>query len=75
MSESRSVLVIGGTGMLGEPVVHCLQAQGYRVRMLTRNPDKARAIFGDAIEAIKGDVKDVPSLDAALRGCMGCIST
>jgi len=57
--------------MLGEPVVHCLQADGYRVRVLTRNPDKARAIFGDGVEAIKGDVEDANSLDTALRGCVG----
>jgi len=71
MSELQSILVIGGTGMLGEPVVRCLQADGYKVRVLTRNPDKARAIFGEGVEAIKGDVEDVSSLDAALCGCMG----
>jgi uncharacterized protein YbjT (DUF2867 family) len=71
MSESRSILVIGGTGMLGEPVVRRLQADGYNVRVLTRNPSKARTIFGDAIEAIKGDVEDSSSLEAALRGCLG----
>ena len=71
MSESRSILVIGGTGMLGEPVVRCLQADGYTVRVLTRNLDKARRIFGAGVEAIKGDVEDVDSLEAALRGCLG----
>ena len=71
MSESRSILVIGGTGMLGEPVVRCLQADGYTVRVLTRNPGKARTIFGEGVEAVRGDVEDSSSLDVALRGCMG----
>lgn len=71
MSEPRAILVIGGTGMLGEPVVRCLQADGYPVRVLTRSPNKARAIFGEGIEVIKGDVEDVSSLEAALQGCLG----
>jgi uncharacterized protein YbjT (DUF2867 family) len=71
MSGSQSILVIGGTGMLGQPVVRSLQAAGYTVKVLSRNPDKARSIIGDDVEVIKGDVEDVNSLGAALRGCDG----
>jgi uncharacterized protein YbjT (DUF2867 family) len=49
MSESRSISVIGGTGMLGEPVVRCLQADGYPIRVLTCSPNKARSIFGASV--------------------------
>ena len=66
---SNTVLVIGGTGMLGEPVARRLSADGYRVRIFTRHPDKARAKFDAGYEVVGGDVEDPPSLDAASRGC------
>jgi uncharacterized protein YbjT (DUF2867 family) len=67
----RTILVIGGTGMLGEPVARRLQADGYRVRILSRAPDKARARFGDSFEVVAGDVEDLASLGRALEGCQG----
>jgi uncharacterized protein YbjT (DUF2867 family) len=67
----RTIMVIGGTGMLGEPVARRLQADGYRVRVLTRSPDKARARFGIEFEVVAGDVEDVASLGRALDDCHG----
>jgi uncharacterized protein YbjT (DUF2867 family) len=57
--------------MLGEPVARRLQADGYRVRVLTRSPDKARDCFGDRFEVVAGDVEDLASLGRALDGCQG----
>jgi uncharacterized protein YbjT (DUF2867 family) len=57
--------------MLGEPVARRLQADGYRVRVLTRSPDKARARFGEAFEVVAGDGEDLASLGRALDGCQG----
>jgi uncharacterized protein YbjT (DUF2867 family) len=74
MSESRSILVIGGTGMLGEPVVRCLQADGYTVRVLTRNLDKARRIFGAGVEAIKVMLKMWTHWRLPCVGVWACIS-
>ncbi|MFZ5809520.1 MAG: NmrA family NAD(P)-binding protein [Chloroflexota bacterium] len=37
------ILVIGATGMLGAPVAQALQAAGHSVRVLSRDPQKARA--------------------------------
>jgi uncharacterized protein YbjT (DUF2867 family) len=71
VSQSQSILVIGGTGMLGKPVVRGLQAASYTVRVLTRRPIKAQALLGKGVEVIKGDIDDEGSLDAALRDCMG----
>lgn len=36
------ILILGGTGLLGEPVARRLQADGFAVRLLARDPDKAR---------------------------------
>ena len=63
------VLVIGGTGMLGEPVASRLRADGHDVRIFTRSLEKAQAKFGADYEVVSGDVEDQPALDAALRGC------
>lgn len=71
MLNSISILVIGGTGMLGEPVARRLCADGYQVRVFTRTPDKARAKFGAEYEIVVGNVEDRLSLDTALKGCQG----
>jgi len=55
--------------MLGEPVARRLRADGYQVRIFTRNVEKARAKFGAEYEIAAGDVEDRASLDAALLGC------
>jgi len=65
------ILVVGATGMLGEPVARQLAADGYTVRVLTRNPAKAKAKFGEQFEIFEGDVEQPDSLDAALLGCYG----
>jgi NADH dehydrogenase len=57
--------------MLGQPVVHRLRADGYRVRVLSRSPDRARALLGQDCEVVGGDVDDPQSLEAALCGCAG----
>lgn len=67
----NSILVIGGIGRLGEPVARRLCADGYTVRVFTRNPEKARAKFGSEYEIVTGNVEDSLSLDAALKGCQG----
>ena len=68
---NQKILVIGGTGMLGEPVARQLQAHGFGVRVLTRSPQKARIRFPAPFEVAAGDVDDPPSLAAALAGCQG----
>jgi uncharacterized protein YbjT (DUF2867 family) len=65
------MLVIGATGMLGEPVARQLHADGYKVRLLARDPVKTRARFGDDYEIIEGDVEKPHTLPAALEGCYG----
>lgn len=64
----ETVLVAGGTGMLGRPVVERLRGDGYPVRVLTREPERARSALAEGIEYARGDVDDAPSLDRALEG-------
>jgi uncharacterized protein YbjT (DUF2867 family) len=67
----NKILVLGGTGLLGAPVARRLQADGFEVRLLARDPEKARAMFDASFEVIAGDVTDVASLETALAGCDG----
>ena len=64
------ILVLGGTGMLGAPVVRRLQADGFRVRLLARDPEKAGEMF-EELEILPGDVTDVSSLERAMEDCSG----
>ena len=68
---TQSMLVIGGTGMLGEPVARRLCADGHHVRIFTRSREKTQARFGAEYEVVEGDVEDLPALQAALHGCQG----
>lgn len=71
MTNNKTILVVGGTGLLGKPVAQQLKADGFNVRLLARNPEKARKLFGNGYEIIKGDVDDAVSLRTALTGVDG----
>ncbi|WP_246249118.1 complex I NDUFA9 subunit family protein [Chelativorans alearense] len=61
------MLVLGGTGFLGRRVVRHLLRRGFEVRSGSRHPERAHSIFGKAaVEAIRADVTDEVSLNAAL---------
>jgi uncharacterized protein YbjT (DUF2867 family) len=61
-----TVLVIGGTGTVGSRVVGALVKEGVDVRVLTRQPDKAR--LPDGARAVEGDLMKPDSLRAAMQG-------
>lgn len=63
------ILVVGGTGMLGRPVVRQLLADGFPLRLLTTRPEQAKRLFGDRVEYAIGDVDNLDSLNAAVAGC------
>jgi uncharacterized protein YbjT (DUF2867 family) len=67
----EKILVLGGTGMLGQPVARRLKEDGYQVRLLVRDVDKARKLFDESFETVQGDVTDPGSLERAMEGCQG----
>lgn len=67
----ETILVVGATGLLGEPVARRLAESGHTVRVLSRNLDKARGLFGDQFQAVQGNVEDEDSLRKAMIGCTG----
>jgi len=74
--STRTILVAGATGTQGGAVARELNARGYRVRGLTRDPnsDRARAMTALGIEMVQGDFDDPESLDHALAGAYGAFS-
>jgi uncharacterized protein YbjT (DUF2867 family) len=68
---SKTILVIGATGMLGKPVAKQLLKDGFHVRVMARNPQKAQQILGDGFEICAGDVSNSTSLRAALKNVDG----
>lgn len=67
----KTILVIGATGMLGKPVAKQLLKDGFHVRVLARNPQKAQQILGDGFDIHAGDVANSTSLRAALKDVDG----
>lgn len=60
--------VTGATGFVGSHLVEALLAQGYEVVCLVRQPERARALFGDRVQCVTGSLED----HGALRnGCTG----
>lgn len=61
-----AILVTGATGTVGSQVLRFLDGQGAEVRALTRSPEKAKLPAG--VAAVQGDLADVDSIRAAVRG-------
>ena len=62
------ILIVGATGVLGQVAAHQLLQAGYRVRLLTRVPARARALASAGAEVVAGDLTDPPTLLPALCG-------
>jgi uncharacterized protein YbjT (DUF2867 family) len=69
--QNKTILVIGGTGMLGKPVAQQFKADGFNVRLLVRTPEKAKRLLGEGYDLMQGDVDNETSLRAALTGVDG----
>ncbi len=59
-------LVIGATGTVGSQVVAGLLAKGETVRVMTRTPDKAKALGN--VEIMQGDLTDPTTAKACFEG-------
>ena len=68
-NNKKLIAVIGATGQQGGGVVHALQARGqFKVRALTRNPDKHRELAEEVVEA---DLDQPETLKTAFEGAYG----
>lgn len=67
------VLFVGATGSIGRYAVEEGRAQGYKVRALVR--DRNRAHFAPDVEVFEGDLTSVDSMRDALDGIDGIVFT
>src|SRR6266581_4782697 len=67
--NQQTILVIGATGTVGAPVARQLRDDGYHVRLLVRDPQRAAAQLGSGFEYIQGSVEDEEVVKQALSGC------
>ena len=65
----ETILVIGGTGLLGRIVARHLLDDGFLVRALVRDVDRARCQLGPDVELRLGDIDDGAAIARALEGC------
>jgi len=65
IAMSKAILVIGGTGNVGRPLVEELVARGEQVLVATRNPEAVRS---DGATAVYVDLANPETLEAALDG-------
>lgn len=67
--QSKPVVVYAGaTGSIGRIATRMLTDQGFTVRGITRNPDRARQRYGDAVDWVYADVRDPDLLAPLMEG-------
>ena len=62
------ILMVGGSGMLGQLVVNRLAADGDSVRVMSRTPDKVARLRALGAEVVHGDLLDRQSVVSACAG-------
>ena len=70
-----TICVLGGSGFVGRHICAALAAQGYRVCVPTRNPERAKHLTTlPTVEPVGADVHDAPTLIELFRGCDAVIN-
>jgi uncharacterized protein YbjT (DUF2867 family) len=67
-NENRTALVTGATGFIGGRLASALAENGWHVRALVRDRDRAGDLAEQGIELVEGDVLDGDSLRGAGEG-------
>ena len=75
MGQGQQVLVVGGTRGTGLLIVQLLLRDGYRVRVLARNPAQATVRLGSTVEIIPGDLTRPETLPRAVQGITHVVFT
>ena len=67
-------LIVGGTGALGSATARLLLQRGHKVRVMTRDPQRAAALKKLGAEVVQGDLRDKASLARACAGMDGVLA-
>ncbi|MEO1766303.1 complex I NDUFA9 subunit family protein [Thiobacter aerophilum] len=75
LPKIQAVCVFGGSGFVGQHVVHRLHESGYRVRVPTRHAARAKALLVlPQVEVVEADVHDPATLSRLLAGMDAAIN-
>ncbi|MDB5460611.1 MAG: epimerase [Caulobacteraceae bacterium] len=77
MMSAPIVTVFGGTGFLGRRIVARLREHSFAVRVASRHPARARALFGSEdprLQSVEADIHDERSVAAALADAHGAVN-
>jgi uncharacterized protein YbjT (DUF2867 family) len=78
MTGRDRILVVGATGLLGHAIASVLRGERLTVRAMVRSSSdiaKQELLENLGCELIRGDLKDVPSLEVACRDVTTVVST
>ncbi len=64
----ENILIIGGTGKIGSPLVQQLEQKKIKAKLLLRNKDKSSQIVSPGMTTVIGDVTSVESIQSAMKG-------
>lgn len=67
-------LIVGGTGALGSATARLLLQRGHKVRVMTREPQRASALKKLGAEVVQGDLRDKASLAQACASVDGVLA-
>lgn len=67
-------LIVGGTGAMGSAAARLLLQRGHKVRVMTRDPQRATALKRLWAEVVRGDLRDKASLAQACAGVDGVLA-
>ena len=67
-------LIVGGTGAMGSAAARLLLQRGHKVRVMTRDPNRAAALKELGAEVVQGDLRDKDSLARACAGMDGVLA-
>ena len=68
------IVVVGGSGTLGRLVVAGLLDRGEQVRVVVRDTARATKVLGPDVEVVAADVRQLGTLDAAVKGASTVVS-
>ena len=66
--HNRCLLVTGATGLVGGAIARASAANGWQVRALVRDLDRAAPLAADGVELCEGSLNDADSLHHACQG-------
>jgi len=67
LNTTKKILILGGTGYIGQRVTHHLRHEGHQTRVMTRRPHMAKAWL-PLTEIVTGDAMSGDDLLVAMRG-------